>query len=65
MKIGDKVYVVNAKTNKVDEWIFDGYVIMPKEPFCRLLNGDKFCALPKRCVFENKAQAKKVLRLKN
>ena len=64
MKVGDTVYVINAKTNKLDEWTFDGYMIMPNGAFCRLVKGKNFCMLPKRCVFKSKVQALKVLKKK-
>ena len=61
MKIGDTVYTINAKTNTIDDWILDGFINTPEEPFCQLTKGSKFCALPKRCVFKDKDQALKVL----
>ena len=64
MKPGQTVYVINAKTNKLDEWIFDGYMIMPNGAFCRLVSGKNFCMLPKRCVFKDKDKALKVLKKK-
>lgn len=57
MKIGDTVYVINAKTNKIDEWTFDGVLKMPNGLFYRLVRGKEFCVLPRRCVFKTKDQA--------
>ena len=59
MKIGDTVYTVNNKTNKVDSWIYNGMLRTPDEILCHLTKGSKYCFLPAKCVFttESKAQA--------
>ena len=50
MKVGDTVYTVNAKTNKVDSWIYNGTLRTPDEILVNLVNGKKSCFLPARCV---------------
>ena len=62
------VYVINAKTDKVDDWILDGEISAiyqgKKETVCLLRKGRKSCALPKRCVFETEEAARAVLNRK-
>lgn len=57
MLVGDTVYIVNAKTNKVDSWIYNGTLRTPNEILINLVNGKKSCFLPARCVYLSKIQA--------
>lgn len=57
MEIGQTVYTINAKTNKVDEWTYNGVMRTPKELLAHLTNGKKYCFLPVRCVFNTKLEA--------
>lgn len=57
MLVGDTVYTVNAKTNKVDSWIYNGTLRTPNEILINLVNGKKSCFLPARCVYLSKIQA--------
>ena len=57
MLVGDTVYTVNAKTNKVDSWIYNGMLRTPDEILINLVNGKKSCFLPARCVYLSKIQA--------
>ena len=50
MVVGDTVYTVNAKTNKVDSWIYNGTLRTPDEILVNLVSGKKSCFLPARCV---------------
>ena len=58
MKIGDTVYTINAKTNTVDSWTYNGMLPTKDGALCHLVNGKKYCCLPKRCVFETELEAK-------
>lgn len=60
MKIGRTVYTVNNKTNKVDEWKYNGVLRTPDKLLVNLVNGKKSCFLPASCVFESKDQASAV-----
>lgn len=60
MKIGDKVYTVNNKTNEVDSWTYNGMLRTPKEILCLLTRGREYCYLPARCVFTTEAEAQAV-----
>ena len=55
--LGDKVYTVNAKTNEVDEWEYAGAFKGNGETLIQLIDGDKTCFLPARCVFDTKEKA--------
>lgn len=57
MKIGQEVYTVNAKTNKVDTWTYNGALPTKDELLIHLVNGKKYCFLPARCVYESKDKA--------
>jgi hypothetical protein len=57
MVVGDTVYTVNAKTNKVDSWIYNGTLRTPDEILVNLVNGKKSCFLPARCVYLSEIQA--------
>ena len=56
---GQTVYTVNAKTNNVDSWQSVGALKSKGEILIHLVNGKKYCFLPKRFVFDSleKAQA--------
>ena len=57
MKIGQEVYTVNAKTNHVDTWTFNGSMRTEDELLIHLVNGKKYCFLPARCVYTSKDEA--------
>lgn len=57
MKNGDTVYTVNAKTNKVDTWTYNGVMRTPTEILCHLSRDKKYCFIPARCVFKTEAEA--------
>ena len=59
---GQKVYTINAKTNNVDEWIYNGYLPAEKELLVHLSSGKEYCFLPARCVFSDKSEALAVAR---
>ena len=61
MKLGQVVYTINAKTNQLDTWLFNGTIQADKETLIALVNRDKRCMLPKRCVFDDKTIALNVL----
>ena len=52
MKVGDTVYTVNAKTNKVDTWKYAGKLLTKDEVLIQLITNNSQCFLPRRCVFE-------------
>ena len=58
MKVGQTVYTVNNITNKIDPWTFSGMLPTKDGALCHLVNGKKYCCLPKRCVFEKESEAK-------
>ena len=60
MKKGQTVYTVNGKTNTVDSWEYAGVLPTKDELLVHLVNGDKWCYLPARCVFESEAEAKSI-----
>ena len=62
MKIGDTVYTVNAKTNKVDSWKFAGTLPTKDELLIHLRTNNNQCFLPVRCVFKSEAEALAVAR---
>lgn len=57
MEIGDTVYTVNAKTNKVDTWKYNGVLKTPDDILVHLVNGKLSCFLPLRCVYASKENA--------
>ena len=65
MKIGQEVYTVNAKTNEVDTWLFNGALRSKGELLIHLVNGKKYGFLPARCVYESKEKALAVANAKN
>lgn len=60
MNIGDTVYTVNAKTNKVDSWTHGGILRTPTELLVQLTKGKKYTFIPARCVFKTEEEALKV-----
>lgn len=58
MKVGDRVYTINALTNQVDTWTFNGEILTSKGAYCNLIDGKRSCYLPKRCVFKRELEAK-------
>ena len=64
VNIGQKVYTVNAETNVVDEWTFSGKMRTPDGLLIHLTNGKRYCYLPLRCVYTDKAKALAVARKK-
>ena len=60
MTIGQEVYTVNAKTNKVDFWKYAGVLRTKGELLIHLVNGKKYCFLPARCVYTSYDEALKV-----
>lgn len=64
MKIGQEVYTVNAKTNQVDTWTFNGSIRTKDELLIHLVNGKKYGFLPARCVYASKDEALAVARSK-
>lgn len=60
--LGDKVYTVNAKTNKVDEWEYAGVFKANGQTLIQLVDGKKTCFLPARCVYTDKNKALAVAR---
>lgn len=61
MNIGQKVYTVNAETNTVDTWTYNGTIRTSDGILIHLTNGKKYCFLPARCVFEHEADALRVV----
>ena len=57
MKIGQEVYTVNAKTNQVDTWTFNGSIRTKEGLIICLRNGKKCGFLPARCVYASKNKA--------
>ena len=64
MKIGQEVYTVNAKTNQVDTWTFNGSIRTMDELLIHLVSGKKYAFLPARCVYSSKDKALAVARSK-
>lgn len=64
MKIGQKVYTVNNKTNHVDTWRYAGTVTSGGEKRYALNKAGKFMVLPPRCVFETKREALAVAKIR-
>ena len=63
---GDIVYVANNKTGKVDTWLCIGEFSRTengkvRERVCYLSRNGGTIALPKRCVFGTKAEARAAL----
>ena len=64
---GQTVYIANAKTGKVDKWKCIGEFSRTengkvRERICYLKGGEKYVALPKRCVFDTKEAARAALK---
>ena len=57
MKVGQRVYTVNSKTNDIDTWTCSGFIPQENEPIVHLTNGKRCLFLPKRCVFETVQEA--------
>lgn len=57
MKVGQTVYTVNNKENCIDLWIYNGVLRTKGELLLHLVNGNQYCFLPARCVFESEEQA--------
>lgn len=57
MEVGQTVYTVNNVTNKVDSWTCDGVLHTEDGLLVRLVNGERFCYLPAKCVFLTEASA--------
>ena len=59
MKLGQIVYTVNGKTNKVDTWEVAGMMDTPNGVMVHLatLSGKSYCFLPRNCVFETREKA--------
>lgn len=64
MRFGQVVYTVNAKTNSIDEWLYNAMLPTQQGILLHLTNRKKYCMLPANCVFEDKTQALKVLNKK-
>ena len=64
MIIGQTVYTVNNKTNKVDSWTYNGTLRTPSELLVNLIKGKKSMFLPARCVFLYESEALAVARKK-
>lgn len=64
MKTGDTVYTVNAKTNEVDTWTYQGYIPAGGKRVIYLTRGVKSCVLPERCVFDSVEKARAVAAMK-
>lgn len=60
MKVGQTVYTVNNVTNEVDSWTYAGALPSSTkgELLLHLANGNKYCFLPAKCVFEKETEAK-------
>ena len=63
MEYGQKVYTVNAKTNEIDEWFYEGILPAENELLACLRNGKKYTHLPLRCVYLSEETAKEVAKL--
>ena len=57
MTTGQTVYVVNAKTNSVDEWVYHYTVRANKTTLVFLTHGKKSCFIPINCVFDTYEKA--------
>ena len=62
--IGQTVYTVNNKTNKVDSWDYGGYLKSEHETLIHLVRGRQFCFIPARCVFATESEAQEVAKKK-
>lgn len=60
MNIGDTVYTVNNKTNKVDSWIYNGTLRTPDAILVQLVDCTSSCFIPFTCVFESREKAQAV-----
>jgi hypothetical protein len=63
MELGQTVYTVNAKTNKVDEWIFDDIIEREDETLFVLYNDMGSVILPHNAVYPTRAKALEVAKL--
>ena len=64
MKIGQTVYTVNAKTNKVDEWTLDSVLKSKKhKPLLVLTDGKHTGVFPHNAVYPTRARALEIAKL--
>lgn len=63
MKIGQTVYTVNAKTNEVDEWIFDDIIKVEDKTLFDLHNDMGRVMLPCNAVYPTRARALEIAKL--
>jgi len=62
LKVGQKVFTINADTNELDEWTYGGDFTAQKDKLLHLVNGKKYCYLPERCVYGTESQAREILK---